>query len=217
MEYYIGIDGGGTSTICYIVDEKGNILGKGKAGSSVYHVTGIKKAKDAIYEAFIQAKMESGMNSNSFAAVCLGLAGVDTKKDYQKMNNAVKKLNLAEKVFLENDAVVALSGGTVTGRGVVLIAGTGTISFGINKRNKKRRAGGWGHIIGDEGSGYDIARNGIIAAVKAYDGRGEDTILLPMFIEKLNLVTMDDLMEKIYLSGLGRHQIAALVIAPKSR
>lgn len=82
------------------------------------------------------------------------------------------------KVIVENDAICALASGTYGESGIVLIAGTGSISYCYNKKtNELNRVGGWGYVLGDEGSGYDIGRQALVAIMKSYDGRGKSTQL----------------------------------------
>ncbi len=209
MKYFLGIDGGGTKTISYLVNEKGEILGRGEAGASAYHVTGIEKAAQEIKKAIDGAIQSSPEKINTLETACFGLAGIDSKQDYDTIYQVLTKQQIAHRIVLENDAVIALVGGNAKAYGVVLIAGTGAISLGINKKGQRKRAGGWGHIIGDEGSGYYIAISGLTAALKAYDGRGENTVLLPMFKKKLNLDKMEDIMVKVYFS-LSREEIASM-------
>ncbi|HBG16085.1 MAG TPA: ATPase [Firmicutes bacterium] len=209
MSYFLGIDGGGTKTISYLANEKGEILGRGEAGASAYHVTGIKKAVQEIRRTIDQAMPSGPKQITPIETACFGLAGIDSQQDYDTIYQVLTEQQISQQLVLENDAVIALVGGNAKPYGVVLIAGTGAISLGINKQGQRKRAGGWGHIIGDEGSGYDIAISGLTAALKAYDGRGEDTILLPMFKKKLALNSMEDIMEKVYFS-LSREEIASM-------
>jgi len=94
--------------------------------------------------------------------------------------------------------------------GIVVAAGTGSIVFGRNHQGDTKRVGGWGHILGDEGSAYQIAVAGMQAALKAYDGRGIPTRLVEHFKQHLNLASIEDLIEVIYRRGWSVKEIAAL-------
>ena len=119
------------------------------------------------------------------------MAGVDRPADNEVVNGWMKEFfgDLHCHVFIFSDAVAALASGTMgVLDGIVLISGTGTISYGINaKSNKKARASGWGPLLGDQGSGYNIGARVLRAATFAADGRGEQTSLLPAIIEFLRL------------------------------
>jgi N-acetylglucosamine kinase-like BadF-type ATPase len=104
---------------------------------------------------------------------------------------------LAHTVRLTNDAdlvLTALAGGA----GVAVIAGTGSIAVGRNARGTLARAGGWGHIIGDEGSGYTIGRACLQAAARAADGRGPQTLLLDLLMRQWELKHPSDMIDTVY-------------------
>ncbi|NLJ80447.1 MAG: ATPase [Firmicutes bacterium] len=207
MDYVLGLDGGGSKTVCFLADKKGMIVGRGEAGSALYYGNGTKKALGEIKKAFNQAA--AGCPQGCIQTACFGLAGIDSKTDYKRIYRILKAEEFAPGIVLENDAVIALVGGNAREQGVVLIAGTGAIAYGINKQGQRRRSSGWGHLIGDEGSGYNIAVSGVAAALRAYDGRGQDTLLVKLFKDVLALETMEDIMERIYFS-LSKEEIASL-------
>jgi len=112
---------------------------------------------------------------------------------------------------LVHDSEIALVGGTGGRRdGVVVIAGTGSIAVGHDGAGRVVRAGGWGHVLGDEGSGYQIAQRGLNAATRARDGRGPATSLLESLPDAVGAASVEDLASRIYLEGWPAGQIAAL-------
>lgn len=210
MTYFCGVEGGGLKTTCYLVNDKGEIVGRGEADASLhYEGNGLERVLGEIKNSVNRAIATSGRRIDRITTACFGLAGLDSRADYSRVYNALTQSSLARNVLLENDAVTALIGGNTEPYGVVLISGIGAISFGINRRGERRRASGWGHKVGDEGSGYDIAATAIKAALKAHDGREEATLLVPLFKEYLGLDSMEEIMEEIHFS-LGRVEIAAL-------
>jgi N-acetylglucosamine kinase-like BadF-type ATPase len=128
----------------------------------------------------------------------LGLAGLDSREAHDKLLPHLTML--AASVHLSNDAELPLTAlpNTV---GVALIAGTGSIVLGHNAQGETIRAGGWGHLIGDEGSGYDIGRQGLQAVVRAADGRGERTILLELILQHWQLQDASGIIGEIYSGG----------------
>ncbi len=224
MNYVFGIDGGGTKTICILMDENSVVLGRGEAGPSNYQTLGIEKAKEsiqlAIERAVISAKIEPNSNLN-IEAICLGLAGVARPKDIEIVHLIVQNLQLTNtlpitrsllprNIVICSDCAIALVGGTGHSVGIAVIAGTGSIVFGQNRQGKTKRVGGWGYILGDEGSGYDIAVGGLQAALKFYDGRGEFTALAEKFQTHLGLNNLEELVDVVYRRGWGVKEIAAL-------
>jgi len=125
----------------------------------------------------------------------LGLAGIDRPSDATLLGSYLREL--ATFVLVTNDAELLLS---ALGKqaGIVLIVGTGSIALARDQEGNVSRVGGWGHILGDEGSGYDIGRWGLQAAVRAADGRGQATLLLALILQRWQLRTAEDLIGAVY-------------------
>lgn len=210
MSYVLGIDGGGTKTLCYLADTGGRILGRGESGPSNFQAVGRQEAAKSLNAAVHQALGEYGISVSQVSTVCLGMAGVNKPGDKEIARILLEQTGYGGRMIIENDAVIALAGATAKEWGVVVISGTGSIAFGINKKGERRRAGGWGYLLGDEGSGYDIGRKGLIAAFRSFDGRSEKTLLEKLYMEHFNVNRMEEIMTKVYEEGMERHQIAAL-------
>ena len=112
--------------------------------------------------------------------------------------------------MITNDAMPILYANNEQGVGVALISGTGSVAWGRCASGQTCRAGGWGPILGDEGSGYAIAQAGLRAATKSADGRGQTTDLLDRFLSHLQISTAMELIPKIYADGFGRPEIARM-------
>ncbi|MEG4345427.1 BadF/BadG/BcrA/BcrD ATPase family protein [Microcoleus sp. A003_D6] len=224
MSYVFGIDGGGTKTICLLMDENKIVLGRGEAGPSNYQTLGIEKAKQSIQLAIERAILSANIKVDrhlNIEAICLGLAGVGRPKDIEIVQFFVQNLQLThnlpisqlwqpKNIVVCSDCAIALVGGTGHSSGIAVISGTGSIVFGQNRQGKTKRVGGWGYILGDEGSGYDIAIRGLQAALKFYDGRGTPTILAEKFQVYLGLKNLEELVEVVYRRGWGVKEIAGL-------
>ncbi|NER06557.1 MAG: ATPase, partial [Okeania sp. SIO3C4] len=113
-------------------------------------------------------------------------------------------------IIICSDSPIALVGGIGHSVGIVAMAGTGSQIFGQNSQGLTKRVGGWGYLLGDEGSGYNIAIRGLQAALKSYDGRELPTTLITDFQAYLGLSNIEGLIEVIYRRGWGPTQIAAL-------
>jgi N-acetylglucosamine kinase len=114
------------------------------------------------------------------------------------------------RVTITHDAEIALVGGAGRRYGVVLIAGTGAIAYGVNAKGRTARADGWGRLLGDDGSGYWIGRAGLRAALRSYDGRGPSTALLRRLRLAIGAVDVDDIVERIYGEGWDAARVASL-------
>lgn len=226
--FVLGIDGGGTKTVCVLMDAKGEVLGRGEAGPSNYQTIGIQAAGDSILRA-IRIAAHSSLHAQAahskffdVEGICLGLAGVGRSEDIRVVQDWVKELQLLGEdmpvrlsfnpagVVVCNDCAIALVGGVGEPVGIVTIAGTGAIAYGQNRQGQTKRTSGWGYLLGDEGSGYDIAVRGLRAAVRSDDGRSDATILTERIIQHLGIKNLDDLIEVVYRRGWGVKQIAAL-------
>ncbi len=207
--YFLGVDGGATKTKAVVCDAEGRVLGSGLAGASNYHVVSLEMARVNIAGAIQAAVLAANVPRDRIKAVGLGMAGVDSPGDKAALERALRELDLPQCKVIVNDGMAALMGATGGHPGVVVIAGTGAIAFGTNAEGSSGRAGGWGYILGDEGSAYDIGRRGMIAALWAYDGRGQATALFERLREHYQLQTIRDLLNLVYDAKMPHQEIAA--------
>ena len=196
-EFAVGVDGGGSKTLAIVVDEWGNERGRVVVGSSNHTGVGIEQAVRSIYNAVEESARQAGCVL-PLASAWFGLAGVDRRDDYDLLLPYL--VPLARDIRLTNDAELVLSGlpGTV---GIALIAGTGSIALGRDARGTMARSGGWGHIIGDEGSGYDLGRRCLQVVARATDGRGQATMLVDMLLKHWQLDEASGVIGKVYNSS----------------
>lgn len=223
MGYFLGIDGGGTKTVCVLMDRTANVLGRGEAGASNYQSVGLESAGLSIYNAIAEALKSCDGGLNEIEGICLGLAGAGRPEDVKVLQGLLRGLQEKEELAIVwkikesstiicNDCEIALAGGVGEPVGVVAIAGTGAICYGRNRKGLIKRASGWGYILGDEGGGYDIAIRGLKAAVRSFDGREKPTVLTDKLIEKLDLKSVESLIEVVYRRGWGVREIAGLAV-----
>jgi len=109
-----------------------------------------------------------------------------------------------------NDAALLLAAGTPAGWGLALIAGTGSFAYARDAAGATARAGGWGYLRGDAGSGYDLALAGLQAVTRAADGHGPPTNLSARLLQHLGLTAPSELIRKVYGEGMDRSALAAL-------
>jgi N-acetylglucosamine kinase-like BadF-type ATPase len=191
---YLGIDGGGTKTRAMVVDAAGIERGSATTGSSNYKVAGIELAIHHLREAAEQAGRAAG-HTGPYAAAWLGLAGLDGGADLALLTPHLRDLALY--VRLTNDAELLLAA-LPDQVGVALIAGTGSIAVGRDAAGMTARAGGWGHLLGDEGSGYTLGQQALIAALRAADGRGPATLLLDRILHEWDAANAEELADRVY-------------------
>ncbi len=211
MGYVLGVDGGGTQTVCLLADLEGNVLGQGQAGPSNFQAVGLNEAIDSIEQAIRTAMGGMPMTSSPIVdAICLGLAGVDTPQDEELIRRHIEIRHIARQVCVVNDTEIALIGGVGGERGVAVVAGTGSAAFGCNGQGHKVRAGGWGWILGDEGSAFDIGRQGLRAVVRALEGHGEATALIETLMQQWHLTKPNELTASLRARTWSRSDVARL-------
>jgi N-acetylglucosamine kinase len=207
--FVLGLDGGGSRTVCVILNREGKEIGRGVGGPSNHQSVGVEAASQAITDAIQSASENAG--KPAITAACWGMAGLDRPEDEQIIQDLAQTILPGIPVEIVHDSTIALVGGTGGKRvGVVIIAGTGSIAVGYHSSGQIARTSGWGHLLGDEGSGYDIALRGLNVATRAYDGRGPATSLVDLLPRAVDLVTLEELASRIYLENWTAPEIAAL-------
>jgi N-acetylglucosamine kinase-like BadF-type ATPase len=209
VELFLGIDGGGSKTRALLADHTGAILGIGIAASSNYQSVGWEAATTALHTA-ITAAMQNTPPDGTIVSACFGLAGVDRPADREAYTAWVTRQAFAPRFTIVNDAELVLAAGTPDGWGVALICGTGSICYGCAPDGRTVRAGGWGYLLGDEGSGYDIGVQALRVATQTADGRASAHTVLSVILEHWNLTEPVELIGYVYRPETTRATIAAL-------
>jgi N-acetylglucosamine kinase-like BadF-type ATPase len=211
-KYYLGVDGGGSKTQAVIVDEEGQLCGIGMSEASNVGNTSVEQAQTAIERAVALAAQATGIAPSNFAAAFLGIAGVVSEADRETVRRIARHLRLASpaKTGVDHDCRIALAGGLAGQPGIVQIIGTGTACFGMNAEGKRWMAGGWGHLVADEGGGYWLGIQAIKAAAAAYDGRGDPTLLHDAVLEALEINSISQIMQRLYAAKISIADIARL-------
>ena len=199
----IGVDGGGTRTRARLANARGETLGNGEAGLSNPNASGFDAAENEISSAVDRAFQDAQMQRQRAAAVCLGISGVDRPGERDHFVSWARE-SLASHVRVVNDGETVLAAGSAGNWGVALIAGTGSIAWGKTRDYPPRiaRAGGWGYMIGDEGSGFDLGRQALRAVAQFEDGRGDSTRLRDAILERWGLHSAAELIPRVYRPGL---------------
>ncbi|SDK00682.1 N-acetylglucosamine kinase [Sediminibacillus albus] len=230
MPYVVGIDGGGTKTTCLFKPVSNNSLKAASNTQSVTgqgtnpHIIGYDEVKNRLQQLLLQGMKAFSVNPREIEAVCCGLAGVGRKEDEQRAEKVLKdiipSLQFSEscKFRVCSDSYIALRGAMQPSEteGVLVISGTGSNALGMSRTGAIFKSGGWGHILGDEGSGYQIGLQALNKVTRAYDGRDKDTMLTRLILEKLQLQKVEELVSYIYGNKQEKKDIATfaeLVIA----
>jgi N-acetylglucosamine kinase-like BadF-type ATPase len=205
--HVLGIDVGGSKTICLLGDDKGQVVATARGAGANLQAVGeleLEKVLHSVMEEAVGAAVATP------SVICLGIAGVDRPDDATVVRSIMSRIGYKARILVVNDALIALQAGIGGAEGVVIVAGTGSIAFGRDRLGRAARAGGWGYLLGDEGSGYWIGRLALRAIVRQADGRGEATSLTPRLLAHFDVQRPEELIQKVYRQDLKPSAIAAL-------
>lgn len=205
--FYLGVDGGQSSTKAVIGDTSGRILGRGSAGPC-NHVSADEarvKFLRTIGECVSAARADAELGRDvRFRAACFGMSG--GPEDKQAL---LKEVVDADQWLVTHDGMIALSGALAGENGIVAIAGTGSLVFGRNG-SRVMRAGGWGYVFGDEGGAFWIAKQALRAALRYEEGWGEKTRLHAMLLAATGAKSANEALHRFYTPGWHRSRVARL-------
>lgn len=210
MKIFVGIDGGGTKTKCVCADDKLKIISQVEAGATNPHTVGFDQSAERLFNLIRHARLRAKVKTVD--SVVIGIAGGGRVEHSEKL---IKKINnlagstkvLWKKLNLLSDAEIAIEGAFSGRPGFILISGTGSIIIGKDKSGEIIRAGGFGKIIGDEGSGYSIGKKGLNAVAREFDGRGKKTLLTDILKKNFGISNQHILIKNVYS---GEFDIAAI-------
>ncbi|MCJ7625200.1 MAG: hypothetical protein MUO76_17015 [Anaerolineaceae bacterium] len=206
----LGVDGGGSKTIALLADHQGNVLGRGSGSSSNHLYIGEAAARHSLMDAIQSAFKAANLPFQMVSAICLGMAGADRPEDCTLIKSWVDEEKLAHKSSVVNDCILLLWAGTPEGWGIGVVSGTGSIVVGRRRDGQVQRAGGWGYLIGDEGSGFVVGKAALQAISHAHDGIGPPTRLTEHILDHWGLHTPTDLIHHLYNTDVGVGEIAKL-------
>jgi N-acetylglucosamine kinase-like BadF-type ATPase len=203
----LGIDVGGTKTVCLLGDEQGRVVASARGPGANLQAVGeleLEKVLHSVMEETVAGQVIAP------AAICLGIAGVDRPEDAAIVRGIMSRIGYKARILVVNDALVALRAAIAEGPGVVIVAGTGSIAYGCDRRGYAARAGGWGYVLGDEGSGYWMGRLALRAIVREADGRGQATTLTARVLAHFRVERPEELLQTVYHDDFNPSAVAAL-------
>ena len=204
MNYIIGVDGGGTKTEAVAYDLEGNVLKtslKGFANLLNNKEEALKNIHDSIKEITDEYGVEN------LKGLYLGIAGSESGDNAKLIKEVANKFYKDSLVM--NDGELALKAMLEGEDGILTIAGTGSISFGVNG-DKSVRCGGWGHLLGDEGSAYKISIEAIKRMIFENDNNLEKSELTKKVMEYLKIESIDQVIPFVYSST--KDEVAKLAV-----
>jgi N-acetylglucosamine kinase-like BadF-type ATPase len=189
---WVGIDGGGTRTTAVALDDTGAAIARVVGGASLVHPNHPLDGAGHLGDMVRLVLREAGSDAPA-RGLCCGLAGAGRAEVRDGLRAALSELGVASHVTVIGDAEAALYDAFGSGPGALVIAGTGSAAWSRNANGRSARAGGWGRLLGDEGSGYTIGLSALRAVVRAFDGRIEPTLLSTEILSTIGVAAPEHL------------------------
>lgn len=203
-----GVDGGGTKTRLILADGAGHPLATVIGDGSAVDPKDAKRSATVIAELAGQALEQAELSRETIGTLCAGVAGAGRENAQKALTRALKSTDIAEEILVTTDAQIALEDAFGDAPGIVLIAGTGSVAFGRSPLDVLDRCGGWGPILGDEGSSLWLVRRALNVATAAADGREPETALLGALMTTTECADASDLIG--WVAHASHADIAAL-------
>lgn len=209
---YIGIDAGGSKTELLASHEQDNeeLNLFGSSGNPAR--VGFDGAIYVLSELILQAMNRLG--DRPIVSVCAGIAGAGRTREQQRIEDGIRAElgdRAPAKMHISHDGEIALEAAFEGESGIILISGTGSVTLARAEDGSFLRAGGWGYLIGDEGSGYVVGSMGLRALAHAFDG-GPETALVDLLADSRQVSTAEDLIALVYEEKVPLQKFAPLVI-----
>jgi N-acetylglucosamine kinase-like BadF-type ATPase len=209
----LAIDAGGTSCRAALSNTDGHIVLYAEGGPCNYQSVGVKLASENLTRVLAQLTSELGQDLWVEQAV-IGIAGLDTEHDQFIIENFVNEsfcqANVqADTLTLNNDGMITLLGSIGEAPGLIVVSGTGSIVLGRTHEGRQTRVGGWGHRIGDDGSGHAIGQSALQHIIKAFDGCEPASGIRDAVLQELQLYTIPELMAWVYSDSYTVERVAS--------
>ncbi len=220
--YYFGADGGGTKTLGILADADGRTVARHQVGASNPNVVGVDGAAKGLVALLVACCETARCTPEDIQAAVIGLAGAGSTLIRDRLIAALTaglsgRTGSCPACFIETDARIALEGAFAGGPGVILIAGTGSIVLGKDQEGQILRVGGWGRILGDEGSGYFLGLEALKAVAAEIDGTGTPTSLRAALREQFGWATREEIIVPVYQENFTIPSLAPLVLETAER
>jgi N-acetylglucosamine kinase-like BadF-type ATPase len=205
--YVLGVDGGATKTLAAVLDLEQGVVHLAQGGPSNEDAIGARAAGGALTQVADEALARAQVANDQLAAAVLAVAGTDTDAIVRQVHAAH-----SDEWIVVNDVIGAWAVATDARPGIGAISGTGSNVFGVGADGQGWRVGGWGHVLGDEGSGYWLGTESIRAALRDRDGSGPETALSDAAAEFFAAASVEALAALVYSKPLTKGEIAAFAV-----
>ena len=201
--YFLGVDGGGSKTTAVVFDEAGNFICKALGESINYYSVGLDNARLAMKNIIDELSVKE------FECAVIGMSALNERATAEETEKFCSDIITAKKIIMDSDLFVALEALDANGECAAIISGTGSMVVHRDNSGKMSHAGGWGYILGDEGSGYSIGLSGIKAAIRSSENSAPKTALLESCLEYFSINDIYELIDLYYEKTVSRKTTAA--------
>lgn len=211
--FFAGVDGGGSATRVIIASPDGDLCSQGSAAGSNPAHYGPIVARQRLQEAFAAAWLAAGLTPQPLAGAFFGIAGLNAfraQSRIEALSDGLIEMRFDAKQEWDHDLRIALAGGLSSREGIVVIAGTGSSSYGRNQAGETWQAGGWGALLDDVGGGYWLGLEALKHICRAHDGRGEKTSLTESVRAATGTASPAEILQWIRIAADARAEIAGL-------
>lgn len=201
--YFLGVDGGGSKTTAVVFNENGEFICSACGESINYYSVGLEAARIAM------KNITENLCIKKFRCAVIGMSALNERASVQETERFCAGIIDSENIIMDSDLFVALEAMDISGECAAIISGTGSMAVCRNDDGSMSHTGGWGYILGDEGSGYSIGLAGIKAAIRAYEKCAPDTAIFNECLEYFSVNNIYDLIDLYYEKKVSRKKTAA--------
>lgn len=213
MEIFIGVDGGGTKTEATAICSSGEMLSRYRGGSTNPYIVTMNKALEELQRVLNELLKPLSDRVNQLTSICLGMSGISSVEERQtvvsQLRSYFQKRQLTVRIYMRSEAEISLMAVLERQYGILAISGTGSNTYGITKSGQIYRVGGWGHLLGDEGSGYQIGLQTLKSVIKSHEGIESPTAMSSLIMAAYPLEHITDLKSYIYQPAITKQDIAS--------
>lgn len=205
MKYYLGIDGGGTKTVAIICDENGTLVSRYVGKSINYNSVGTDTARKNLKET-VDGVLE-GKNI-VLSSAFIGMPALSDRADGEFTRKLCGGIIDCPKIAMDSDVYIGLEAMKCDGAAAMVVSGTGSMAVGKLADGTILHTGGWGYILGDEGSGYALGLEAVKAAICGAEGSADKTALTQKVLEHFNITDIDSLIDIFYDPPISNSEVA---------
>lgn len=210
---FIGIDGGGTHSTAVAAWPDGRIAAIAKGGGLNFYNDGVETVRLRLESMVAELCSKAGAPAQK---ICVGMSALDGPADEATHALFTSGALSPAQLDLQSDAYIALMGFTRGEPGMIIICGTGSMLLLLDETGMQHVSGGWGYLLGDAGSGYTLAREGLLSVIDESDGVGPRTALTQHALSYFSAESPRRIIDRVYapdctpdkIAGFARHVIA---------